>query len=132
MPGSMTKVKRFYRDMLRRAPESLFVFGDNYVQRGKGGQARECRGELNAVGIPTKWAPAMSESAFFSDSDLEKVKNRIDEGFDKLEAHLRSGGEVVWPEDGIGTYLARLPEKAPTIFEYIRRRYVQLLRICDE
>lgn len=132
MPGRIVKVKRYYRFMLKNNPETLYVFGDNYVQRGRGGQAKECRGEPNAVGIPTKWAPSMAESAFFSDEDFDKVKDRIDEGFEMLEAHLRANGEIVWPGDGIGSFLARLPEKAPTIFEYIRKRYVQLLRIQDE
>lgn len=126
MPGTITKVKRYYRQMLQDSPDTLFVFGDNYVGRGLGGQAKECRGEPNAVGIPTKIAPSMHKSAFFQDSDFDRAKVKIDEGYDRLEAHLKSGGEVVWPEDGIGSYLARLEEKAPTIYEYILKRYEDL------
>lgn len=33
------------RAMLRAEPEKLFVFGDNFVRTGFGGQAKEMRGE---------------------------------------------------------------------------------------
>lgn len=38
------------RDLLDNQ-DKLYVFGDNMVRRGFGGQAREMRGEPNAVGI---------------------------------------------------------------------------------
>lgn len=132
MPGKITKIKRYRRPYIKMNPESLFVFGDNYVRRGFGGQARECRGEQNAVGIPTKWAPSLAESAFFKDSDFEKIIPRIDEGFEILERHLWRCGTVVWPSDGIGTFLAQLEERAPSIFEYINDRYAKLEKICHE
>lgn len=132
MPGSIKQVKRYYRSSLKANPQHLFVFGDNYVKRGLGGQAKECRGEPNAVGIPTKWAPAMKESAFFKDTDFDRVKGQIDEGYDRLEEHLRKGGMIIWPADGIGTYLARLEEKAPSIYQYLLDRYANLRKICDE
>lgn len=105
--------------MVRAAPDTLFVFGDNMKGTGRGGQAFAMRGEPNTVGIPTKWAPSMSDGAFFSDSDLPAVHGRIDARFLKLVTHLRNGGDVVWPEDEIGSGRAELRVRAPKIWGYI-------------
>ena len=42
------------REFVRNHPDFIFVFGDNLAKKGLGGQAREMRGEPNAVGIATK------------------------------------------------------------------------------
>ncbi len=109
------KQKWIVRANLQINPEHLFVFGDNMARRGLGGQAREMRGEPNAVGVPTKWEPSMFPSGFFSEADLEKVKPSIDEAFERLRAHLAGGGTIVLPRDGIGTGLAQLEGRAPSI-----------------
>jgi hypothetical protein len=119
--GRIVEVIRYTRAMIRANPKTLYVFGDNMARTGLGGQARECRGEPNAVGIPTKWRPTMDNAAFFRDSDLPKVTPRIQQAFRRLAAHLAEGGTVVWPSDGVGTGLARLPQCAPTIHAYINR-----------
>jgi len=46
--------KHITRQMLRAEPGTLWVFGDNLQRKGLGGQAKEMRGEPNAIGIPTK------------------------------------------------------------------------------
>lgn len=132
MPGKILKVARYHRTDLRNWYNSLFVFGDNMAERGLGGQARECRGEPNAIGIPTKWQPSMTPDSFFDDDDLETVKPTIDGAFLELAGHLRKDGTVVWPEDGVGTGLAKLEKKAPAIFKYIQDSLEQLEKICDE
>lgn len=104
----------------------LFVFGDNMKQRGLGGQAASMRGESNAVGIPTKWAPSNAPFAFFNNDDFEKVKPTIDLRFERLFNHIGSGGDVVWPKSGIGTGLADIINKAPKIAEYIERKRIEL------
>jgi hypothetical protein len=119
--GRLIYVRRYYRDEIRANPERLYVFGDNVSTLGRGGQAKECRGEPNTVGIPTKWHPMMDEGSFFCDGDLAKVRPRIQAEFRTLAAHLASGRDVVWPSDGIGTGLAQLPQRAPAIFGYIER-----------
>lgn len=48
------KIKRFTRADLQAHPARLYVFGDNFQQRGLGGQTKECRGEPNAIGILTQ------------------------------------------------------------------------------
>ncbi len=111
--------KLITRTMLRAEPDSLFVFGDNIAGWGLGGQAAVMRGEPNAVGIPTKWHPTMHGSAFFTDADYDYVRPRIAAQFARLLSCIARGGEVVWPEDGIGTGRAQLQTRAPRIFAMI-------------
>jgi hypothetical protein len=112
--------------MLRQAPGTLFVFGDNLQRTGFGGQAAEMRGEPNAVGIPTKIRPQNTEGSFFSDADYGKVIPIIDAAFSTLEQHLERGGDVVFPADGIGTGRARLASMAPRINAHVLSRVARL------
>ncbi|AKE44783.1 hypothetical protein AU106_gp152 [Sinorhizobium phage phiM9] len=107
------------RQMLKDEPDTLFVFGDNLSRVGLGGQAKEMRGEPNAVGIPTKKLPLMADHAFFTDDDYFLVLDQLLEADKRIVEHLNSGGTVVWPEDGIGTGLAQLDERAPMIAQKI-------------
>jgi hypothetical protein len=116
------------RDLLDNQ-DTLYVFGDNMVRRGFGGQAREMRGEPNAVGIPTKWAPTMMDSDMFRDADLPKIKPTLDAELDRLRDHLKKGGTVVIPSGGIGTGLANLKVNAPAIFWYINENLRALERV---
>lgn len=118
--------KMITRPMLQAEPETLFVFGDNMLRKDLGGQAAEIRGEPNAVGIPTKNAPSNRPAAYFSDDDFDAAKPEIDSGFDRLETHLKSGGVVVWPTDGIGTGRADLEIKAPRNWDYVEARRLRL------
>lgn len=124
----MNYVKRITRSMLREHPDTLFVFGDNMIERGLGGQAKEMRGEPNAVGIPTKMLPGMGFADFFRDEDFDRAKPKIDAAFVRLFAHAAKGGAIVWPEDGIGTGLAELPKRAPRIWDLIETNRLALER----
>lgn len=119
------------RAMLRAELHTLFVFGDNMFHAGKGGQAKEMRGEKNAVGIPTKWSPGMLVGDFFDDreGDIDRCREEIDAAFGRLFMHAAHGGEIVWPADGVGTGLAQLKERAPLIWDYIEtgRKAIELL-----
>jgi hypothetical protein len=97
-------------------------------RKGRGGQAAEMRDEPNAIGIPTKWKPAQTEEAFFSDAAWNNldVKSAIENAFRKLEAHLSSGKDVVLPADGIGTGLAQLPSRAPRLFARMEKWFAVL------
>lgn len=99
----------------RHNPNWLFVFGDNYAKWGKAGQA--CiRDEPNAVGIDTKRYPGMEPEHLLSDNDFDEwlAKNTL-----TIEMLRNTDKRIVWPDAGIGTGLAKLPEKAPKIFKYI-------------
>jgi hypothetical protein len=116
------KIKRPIRFIARKDlkanPNKVYLFGDNIQEKGYGGQAKEMRGEANAIGIPTKKAPNMRSDAFFTDSEFNENKKAIDKAFNKIPA----GKEVVIPESGIGTGLADLKNKAPKTFKYIQSK----------
>ena len=104
-------------------PKTLYLFGDNLLRKGKKGQAqiRDC---VNSFGIATKHLPSMSPEAFFEDSP--ECLEYIHKDFKKLKEVLGIGkyDTVVIPANGIGTGLAKLPEKAPKVFALLNR-YLQ-------
>jgi hypothetical protein len=115
----MIEYRKFItRQIVRAYPQTLFVFGDNSYRTGFGGQAKEMRGEPNAVGIITKLKSTMEESSFLDDSLFNGWFNRTVHDFYKLLMH---NGIIIWPEDNIGTGLAQLPYRAPKIFAEIER-----------
>lgn len=114
---------------LRAARQRLFVFGDNMKERGFGGQAREMRGEPNAVGIPTKWYPDNKDASFFCSSDLPACRDLIEARFLRLADHLKAGGDVVWPAAGLGTGRADLRLRAPRIWDFIEARRARLFEL---
>lgn len=114
---------RITRQMMRNEPDKLFVFGDNMARFGLGGQAKEMRGEPNAVGIPTKHSPSTCNEAYFRDSDFDSVRSEIERAFARLSQH---DGVIVWPKDGIGTGLADLPRKSPRIWRFIESGRIKL------
>jgi hypothetical protein len=120
MSGRIEFREHITRDMLRAEPDALFVFGDNLLGRGTGGQAAEMRGEPNAVGIATKVAPHMGIAAFFKPSDLDLFKDANRNPLRRIAGHIRQGGKVVWPKAGIGTGRAQLREKAPQLWRHLQ------------
>src|ERR1700676_4108169 len=101
------------RQMLRDEPNTTFVFGDNLLGLGYGGQAKEMRGEPNAFGIPTKHKPSNKPDAFFTDDDLHTVAPIFQRRFMVLLKRLEERMNIVWSEAGIGTGLADLEHRAP-------------------
>lgn len=109
-------VKRYDPEMVREKPDYLFIFGDNLFGRGKGGQAI-IRDEPNAYGIPTKKRPDYNPESFMTDEELEENKQHIMKAIDNMP--ISQYEAIVFPEDGLGTGLARLPELAPKTFEFL-------------
>ena len=106
------------RAMLQAETDVLFVFGDNLVRKGLGGQAKEMRGEDNAIGIPTKRFPNMTEEAFLEEWDFADWAKESAFNICLLLSHE---GKIVWPSAGIGTGLAQLQQRAPSIWRAIER-----------
>jgi len=115
-------IDRYVRADLKANPDVLFVFGDNEERTGLGGQAAQCRGEPNAVGVATKRSPSMNEDSFWSDADFERCAAIIDADLERALAHIQAGGVVVFPLSGIGTGLSQLPQRAPALMNHIRKR----------
>lgn len=112
---------RIHRADLRANRSVLYLFGDNALRRGMGGQALEARGEPNAVGVRTKYAPSMAPASFFRDDDAAVAAQcaMIDEDLAPVFEHVRACGIVVVPVDGLGTGLAQLDVRSPRTRAYL-------------
>lgn len=107
------------RQDLHNNRNKLYIFGDNMERQGLGGQAKEMRGEPNAIGIATKRSPGFNTVDFFSDqedefhtvySDITNVWKRYQDGF----------SHIVYPSAGVGTGLAQLESRSPRIFAVVK------------
>jgi len=120
------------RKDLRANPDRLYVFGDNESRAGKragAGQAGECRGEPNAVGVATKRRPSMEPGSFWSDDDFERCSAIIDKDLVRAFVHARAGGTVVVPRSGLGTGRSEMPQRGPRLMEHIRKKIRELMRL---
>lgn len=113
---------RIYRADLKANPNVIYVFGDNEVRWGLGGQAGEMRGEPNAVGVATLMAPGV----FWTDADFERQCAVIDADMHTLFVSAINASLVVFPLDGIGTGLARLATSSPKTFAYLQAQVAAL------
>ena len=85
------------------------------------------RGEPNAVGIPTKKLPSITDEAFFTDAEFEHNKIAIDRAFERVfRISSLTGQVVVVPVDGLGTGRAQLETRAPSTFAYLKKRLKDL------
>lgn len=109
---------RFYSDY-------MFIFGDNDVQRGKKGQAI-IRDEPNAFGVPTKKRPSFDSDAYYTDAELERNKSKIDRAFFVIMTERSKYKGIFLPENGLGTGLAKLQQKAPLTLKYIEEKISSL------
>lgn len=96
----------------------IFIFGDNDIGKGLGGQA-VIRDQPNAFGIPTKKLPFMSEGSFYTDNEYKHNKAMIDAAIENIKEHLPAYKGIIYPEAGLGTGLAELDTRAPKTFEYL-------------
>ena len=102
------------RESVSNDPDRYYIFGDNEQGIGTGGQA--CiRGLSNAFGIPTKRSPGMAAEDFWSDDELDANCRLID------EAWLKIPTDKPWviSQEGLGTGLSELPERAPRTYQYL-------------
>lgn len=107
--------------MTRDCPTSMFIFGDNTLNRGKGGQAI-IRDEPNAFGIPTKKAPSCNSGAYFNDQEFSANARAIDMAIRRIEEAATRYDTLVLPTDGLGTGLADLPRRAPRTYAYLNKQ----------
>ncbi|WP_316200871.1 MULTISPECIES: hypothetical protein [unclassified Bradyrhizobium] len=114
---SIVRQKWITRKDLRDNPNQFYVFGDNVQRSGFGGQAKEMRGEPNAIGVATKWSPSMDSRAFFDDTLA--CRAIVERDLLTIDDRLRAGKTVVVPTDGIGTGLSQLPQRAPNLHHFI-------------
>jgi hypothetical protein len=98
--------------------DKYFVFGDNDLRTGRGGQAI-IRGLPNVVGIRTKKMPNVTNDSYYTDVEFEENKRKIHEDISNIKTLLLFGNTIVLSSGGYGTDRAKLKEKAPKTFEYL-------------
>ena len=104
--------------LLRTNATKIFVFGDNLVRHGKGGQA-VIRLEPNVFGVVTKRYPDFKDSSFFSDKPEEWFA--VEDDLKKLFM-LSLTNTIVFPSGGLGTGLSQLKERSPKIWKKLNER----------
>lgn len=106
-------------------PKSLFLFGDNDQQKGIGGQAtvRNCG---NVAGIPTKKFPNNNPKSFYTDDDYDQNRDNIIKAVENIVIRSVDYDKIMFPADGFGTGLAKLPTCAPETYEFMNK----LIKAC--
>lgn len=104
----------------KNAPNALFVFGDNDIHEGIGGQAviRNCK---NSIGIPTKKQPNNYVLSFYTDSTYYENCQKIYDAVSNLIRESTKYKEIMFPKDGFGTGLAKLHINAPKTLAYLEK-----------
>lgn len=123
-PVVLLRQQYITREDLRLNPQVIYLFGDNMLHVGLGGQAAEMRGQDNAVGIPTKWAPGADPEDYFYDdmslADWHAATYTIQHAFVfAYERAASMSGIVIVSAAGLGTGLSDLQNKAPRLLKYI-------------
>jgi hypothetical protein len=118
--------KIILRSELKANPATLYLFGDNDIRKGLGGQAKEMRGESNAIGVSTKKLPARGEEAYKLDNELQENKKIITDDINKAIAEWNTGkySKLVIPQMGVG--LAELPTRAPETYKFLQEELKRL------
>jgi len=98
----------------------LFVYGDNDIQKGKGGQAI-IRNFPNTIGIPTKKLPWQKPGAYYSDDEFHENMQKITLALEKVIKKSRNYEIVYFPKDGLGTGLAHMEKECPLTFQALNK-----------
>lgn len=129
MSGRVILVEEMSKGLLVANPDTLFAFPDNLAEQGFTGVAGDCRRQPNAVSIPTmidgtrhifddqigmRVAP-FTYSGPYGNLFIHKILR----AFGRLLFHVRSGKNIVWPQDGMVTAENRLQVTAPTLLHGI-------------
>lgn len=107
------------RSQVQANPDKLFLFGDNSLRKGLGGQAKEMRGEKNVCGIVTKKYPNMGDNAFLTDTEYSaNIVNIMRDVISAFWMYVNNEyiGLVI-PQMGVG--LAQLPTRAPKTYAFL-------------
>src|SRR5437868_5063046 len=73
---------------IKKHQDCLFIFGDNDIKKGCGGQAI-IRYEDNTSGIPTKKLPSSNENDFYSDNEYTENCFKINKAIDIIKHKLK-------------------------------------------
>lgn len=109
--------------LVRQHPFKVFVFGDNLMRYGKGGQA-VIRDVPNTLGVATKAEPTMARDAFFYEQWLEKHLRHVIDDLVKVGRAAETSDVVIPFTKGghsvsLGLGLAKLDMHSPTTVKVI-------------
>lgn len=111
-------VENYTDEDVKNNKNTIYVFGDNLDRKGTAGQA-VIRNNPNAFGIVTKLRPSNDDNSFMSDDSFEDNKRFIDDDINKLKTFKQ---KIIFPKNGLGTGLAKLKEKAPKTYAYLKEQ----------
>lgn len=123
--------KKVTRDKVRENKDVLYLFGDNTIGKGLGGQAKEMRGEPNTVGIVTKRFPSTTDNSYFIDEDYETFKAFTNQGFRDVIKYVYDNKPRAVVEPPLGVGLADLPKRAPECYKYLRHVMDSLKHVIE-
>ena len=130
----LIKQKFIFREDLQNNPKIYYLFGDNCHRVGLGGQAKEMRGEPNAIGIATKISPSNTDKSFFSDDWVTMNKKIILKDFIilwKLIHKTISLVNVVVPSDGLGLGLSDMENRCPRTLRFLNHCLAETKKILE-
>lgn len=107
------------KDKVKSNPDVLYLFGDNDIRKGLGGQAKEMRYESNCIGVSTKKIPSNDLKSFKYDTEYLENCIIILDDMNKVKKELITGKykALVIPQIGVG--LAKLPINAPRTYQFL-------------
>ena len=119
--------KTYSIEQCRTHFDSLFVFGDNDMRIGMGGQAI-VREQVNTIGFSTKKAPGGAAVDYYTDDEYKENCERIEEEIKKIwkYAEEKDYKVIVFPYMGLGTGLSEMPIRCIKTFSYL------CLRLAEE
>lgn len=103
--------------------DTLYLFGDNVIRSGKGGQAK-IRQSVNSFGIVTKRLPNNTDKAYLSDEYLDLLKPIIlsDIRYVLEAIQLENYDKIHIPAGGLGTGLADMKNRCPKTFAFLSKQ----------
>jgi hypothetical protein len=116
----------------RENKNALYIFGDNDIKQGNGGQA-VIRDEPNAMGVPTKKLPSKGENSFYTDLEYDSNIQKINIAIENILKEFMKDdyNYLVLSYNKLGTGLSQLPERAPKTFKYLDNKINNLIQLFD-
>lgn len=114
------------RDRVRAGKLFLFAFDDDEMRLTESGLAAQCRGEANTIGVRTRRSPGSEPGNVWTDSDIARYQQLLDEDFALLLSWAEAGGPVFLPKAGLGTLVPRLVDTAPRTYLFLQKKVKEL------
>jgi hypothetical protein len=120
------------RDRVRAGKLFLFAFDDDELRLSEGGLAAQCRGEANTIGVRTRRAPGSDPDNVWSDTDIARHQQMLDEDFALMISWVEAGGPVFLPKAGLGNLQPRLVDTAPRTYLFLQKKVKELRAAAAE